>query len=130
MQFHPLQKTLVPLLRKTLEAYSLRHTATAENIANVGTTKFRPLKVEFESELRRALDKNRPVGRKTADRHMDVGSSDLRSLKLKVDELDAKMNIEREMAELARNQLRFDFVARKLRGKYEMIKSSIRGRVA
>ena len=65
MKFNPLDKTIVPLLRKSLEAYSTRHTAIAENISNVDTKGYRPLKVHFESELQRALEKNRPVAKKT-----------------------------------------------------------------
>lgn len=130
MAFNPLQKTLVPLFRKSLETYSLRHTASAENIANAETKKFRPLDVQFEGELQRAMNKSRPAGRKTSDRHMEVGSNDMQSLQPKVRELDATVNIEQEMAQMARNQIRFDFVSRMLRGSYDSIKTSIRGRLA
>ncbi len=130
MEFRPLQKTIVPLLRKSLEAYSMRHTAVAENIVNVETKHFRPLQVQFEEELRRAVDQRRPVGKKTSDRHMDVGGAKIENLEPRVQELDAMVDVEREMAMLAQNQIKFDFVARKLRGSYEIIKASIRGRNA
>ena len=129
MNFNPLQKTLAPLLRKTLDAYSARQTAISENIANVETRGFRPIKVEFEDELLRAMEKSRPVGKKSDPRHFDIGNT-MKSLRERVEETDTRVNLEQEMAELARNQIRFDFVARKLRGGYEQIKQSISGRVA
>ena len=129
MEFNPLDKTLVPLLRKSLDAYTTRHTAIAENMANVETKGFRPLKVQFESELERALDKNQPVTKKTDPKHMDI-YNDMQSVKERVEELDAQVNIEDEMSELAQNQIRFDFVTKMLRARYETIKMSIRGRIS
>jgi len=126
---NPLQKTLIPLFRRTLDAYSERHTAISENIANVRTKNFRPLQIHFEEELQRALEKNRPIGKTSNDRHMHIGRT-MDAVRAKVEEKDARINIEGEMAELARNQIRFDFVARKLHGSFEHIKSAIRGRAA
>jgi len=123
-----MEKTLAPLLRKSLTAYSTRHTAIGENIANVETKGFRPLKVDFEAEFRRALEKNGPVGQKTNHRHLDIGHT-VDSLHGRIKETDAQVNIEQEMADLARNQIRFDFAVRKLRGGYDNIKMAIRGRV-
>lgn len=129
MKFSPINKTLVPLLKKSLDAYSARHTAIAENIANVETTGFRPLKVNFEQDLQRALQKTKPLGLKTDARHMDIGK-DIKSLQGTVEEVDARVNVEDQMAELAKNQIRFDFVSRMLAGSYRTIKTSIRGRLA
>jgi len=124
MKFSPLSKTLVPLLRQSLNAYSIRHTATAENIANVGTKGYKPLKVAFEEELTKSLQKNRPKGLKTDSRHMNIGRSSVTPQMTKQNE---RVNLELEMASLAVNQIRFDFVARKLAGSYNMIRMAIRG---
>lgn len=128
MEFNPLSKTLAPLLRKTLTAYSARHTAIAENIANVETKGFRPLKVHFEAALQRAMAPNKPGSTKTHAKHMNF-SNDVPSVGYRIEELDASVNLEHEMAELAKNQIKFDFVARALRGNYDKIKAAIRGRV-
>ncbi len=128
MEFNPLSRTLAPLLRQTLTAYSARHTATAENIVNVETKGFRPLKIHFEDALQRALEPNKPQSTKTHARHMNF-SNDVSSVGHRIEELNANVNMENEMAELAKNQIKFDFVARALRGNYDKIKTAIRGRV-
>lgn len=128
MKFSPLEKTLVPLLRHSLDAYNKRHNAIAENISNVATKGYRPLKVHFEEELQQALERNKPVGKTSNPRHMAIGGTK-KSVRASVEELDARVNIENEMAELAQNQIRFNFVARMLRGSYDSIKTSIRGRL-
>jgi len=52
MTFNPLSKmATVPLLKKSLSAYSERNNAIAENIANVETKGYRPYKVEFEYQV-------------------------------------------------------------------------------
>lgn len=128
MEFSFLSKTAVPLLRKSLDAYSRRHTAIAENIANVETEGFRPAEVRFEDELRRALSPNRPKGLRSSDRHLQVGGQDVESVMPKLQELDKRVDVEQEMADLAQTQVRFELASRKLRGSYEVIKMSIRGR--
>lgn len=42
------------LINKALDGLSLRHSATAENIANANSPGFRPLRVSFEQALRSA----------------------------------------------------------------------------
>lgn len=122
-------KTRIPFLKTTLDAYSTRHKAIAKNIANVETQDYRPMKVEFEDQLRRALDKKRPIGLRTDARHLAIGGTDLTNIKERVSRSDKPVNMEEEMGELAKNQVRFEFAARKLRGMYDQMKSAISGQV-
>ena len=126
MTFKLLDKTNVSFLKTTLNAYSTRHKAIAKNMSNIETRDYKPIKVHFEENLQRVLERNRPVGRATNSRHMDVGGS-RRDLGARIEMQDRAVNIENEMAELAKNQIRFEFVARKLRGTYDKIRSSIVG---
>lgn len=128
MSFNPLDKTLAPLLRRTLDAYSKRHTAVAENIANVETKGYQPLKVNFERDLQRAMQKNQPIGKTSDSRHIAIGQ-EKKFIEGKIEATEGNVNIEQEMAALAQNQIKFEFVARMLRGGYESIKTSIRGRL-
>ena len=100
----------------------------AENIANIETRAYRPLKVNFEQDLKRALQHNKPIGKTSDERHIKIGQ-DKKSIEASFEEVDEKVNIEQEMAALALTQIRFDFVARKLKGGYDAIKTSIRGRL-
>ncbi len=129
MGFNPLAKTSAPVLRQALTAYSARHTAIAENIANVETKGFRPLKIHFEDALQRAMESNKPKTIKTNPKHMNL-SNDMASVGFRVQEMDKRVNIEQEMAEIAQNQIRFDFAASALKGGYDYIKTAIRGRIA
>ena len=127
MKFSPLNKTLVPILKKSLDAYSTRHKAIAENIANIDSQGYRPLKVSFEENLRNMLQKKHAIAIKTNPRHMDIGRSVFEVKETVVNNQD-KVDVEAEMAELAKNQIRFEFAARLLARKYEGIRASIIGR--
>ncbi|MFQ5639703.1 MAG: flagellar basal body rod protein FlgB [bacterium] len=127
---NPLSKTLIPFLKKTLDAYSIRHQAIAENIANVDTPGYKPLKVSFEENLQTLLEGRRPRAQKRNPRHLDVGKSFVNVSSL--DDLHRQtrdLNLEDEMAELAKNQIRFEFAAKRLAGGYEFLRSSILGRI-
>lgn len=127
MTFNLLSKmATVPLLKKSLSAYSERNNAIAENIANVQTKGYRPYKVDFENQLQRAMQRSAPVGVKSDPRHMTIGG-DVLGIQPKISTQNEKVNIEQEMAELAKNQIRFEFATRKLSGAYEFIRSAIRG---
>ncbi|MFQ5677305.1 MAG: flagellar basal body rod protein FlgB [bacterium] len=130
MKFHPLGKmTTLNLLKTSLGAYSQRNQAIAENIANVETKSYRPYKIKFEEELREAMQKGKPVGLKSDPRHMDIGGK-VDSAKPKITTVNHPVNIENEMAELAKNQIRFEFAARKMQGTYQFLSSAIRGRMS
>ncbi len=127
MTFNPLSKmATVPLLKKSLSAYSERNNAIAENIANVETKGYRPYKVDFEKELKRAMQRSAPVGVKSDPRHMTIGG-DVLGIQPRISTQNENVNIEQEMADLAKNQIRFEFAVRELSGAYEFIRSAIRG---
>ena len=44
------------ILTKSLDALSLRYQAIAQNIANAGSASYRPVRVDFEADLRRAAE--------------------------------------------------------------------------
>ena len=105
MKFNPLSKmAAVPLLKKSLGAYSERNQAIAENIANVETKGYRPYKVDFEKELQRAMQKSASVGVKSDPRHLTIGG-DVSNIQPKISTKNEVVNLEQEMAELAKNQI-------------------------
>ncbi|RMF62348.1 MAG: flagellar basal body rod protein FlgB [Calditrichaeota bacterium] len=128
MKFNPLAKTGIPLLKKSLDAYAARHKAIAENIANVDTKGYRPLKVNFEESLKRLLEKKRVKGLRSDPRHMQIGEPVL-EIKETVSTSGERVNLEEEMAALAQNQLLFQFAAKQLHGSYETLRSAIVGRI-
>jgi flagellar basal-body rod protein FlgB len=126
MKLNLLGKTSAPFLKLTLNAYSTRHKAIAKNVSNVETEGYRPVKVSFEENLRKVSERNHPTGIKTHPRHLQIGANS-HNFKERITVEDRGVNLEQEMAELAKNQIRFEFVARKLRATYDTVRASITG---
>jgi len=134
------EKTKIPLLQKALGAYSLRQKAIAANIANVTTVGYKQVDVAFEEKLVDAMD-NKRIGVLTHERHIPIGASEFNDIEAKVVEVGSNskpgydasasgvndVDIDMEMAELAKNQLRFKYAARLLAGTFRSLQNSIRG---
>ncbi len=125
--FNPLAKTLVPLIKSSLNAYASRQEAIAQNISNIETEGYKPLKVNFEENLQRELSNKKSVLAKSNPRHMNIRRSNI-EIEESLDRDNQSLNIENEMAELAKNQIRFDFAARVLARYYRGIRTAIFGR--
>ena len=129
------RKTKIPVLHKSLEAYSKRQKSIADNIANVNTPGFRRSEVQFEDELRRSLQKKGIKGRRTHQKHIPVGRVDLKdlrpryhiprdpSLKSGVNNVD----VDKEMSNLAKNQINYQAAAQLIGRQFNALRSAIRG---
>ena len=119
---------------RAMAAASLRHEVLSNNIANVNTPYFRRSHVRFEDLLKQelGLDDN-PLMKvvRTHDRHMPI---DFRGKARPVIEQDATTNmrldgnnvdIDIEMAEVAKNQLYYSALANALGGHISKLKSVI-----
>ena len=133
-----LQDITQVILAHTLDATALRHRAMANNIANVETPGYRRRQVNFESQLRDALDgpmksegsaagfmpsqtrrvwEEQAIENVAADITVDNASP--------VRENDNNVDIDREMASLAENTIRYEAVLQSLSIKSEMLKNAI-----
>ena len=126
-----LSKTSAPLLKQSLDAYAVRHQVISQNIANAVVRDYRPLKVSFEERLQEALG-HRVSGQKSHPRHLPLGRKDIRvvSNPESLERSEQPVNLEEEMAEMAKNQIRFEFAVRRLAGAYQILRMSITGRVS
>ena len=130
--------TSVPLLTKALDAYALRHRAIASNIAHIATPGYRRREVHFEEELREALDGMSLRGGTSHPRPVPVGAQSLDDIQARIAIPDDpsrasglnNVNIEQEMAEAAKNQLRYQLAAQRIAGMFRALKTSITGRPA
>ena len=128
-------RSSVPYLQKSLDACSLRQRCIAGNIANATTPGYRRVEVVFEEELRKA--NCRLSGEVTHPRHLRIGRPRIEEVtpKLSVSRERSlagginNVDIDREMAALAQNQLLFSFSSRLLALKYRAIKTSIQGKI-
>ncbi len=133
--------TKIPLLNKALDAYSLRHRTISSNIANIGSSGYRPGVVSFEDQLAASRSGANIAVATTDSRHIAVSADNPADVTPVVREVptDPRMpidpdasgvngvDIDNEMAELAKNQIRFNYAARLIAGTFKDIQESIRG---
>ncbi|MBI4404610.1 MAG: flagellar basal body rod protein FlgB [Deltaproteobacteria bacterium] len=112
------------VLSRTLDLCLVRHNVVADNIANAETPGFKARRVDFESELQRATELVGPdggTGRDLAsvkpvifeDPHAEVGQ-DLNTV-----------DMDREMAELSKNDLKYSALSQAVGKKFALLKYAI-----
>lgn len=135
------EATKIPVLGKALDAYTLRHKAIATNLANITTPGYRAQNVTFEEQLAGALGAEGLSGARTHTNHMPIGQNAVASVQPDVQQPSAasqgegdamasgvnNVDLDQEMAELAKNQIRFRFSARLLSETFRGLQKSIRG---
>jgi flagellar basal-body rod protein FlgB len=130
--------TKIPVLNRALDAYALRQRVIAGNLANITTPGYKAQSVKFEEELSGALQSGSIPGMTTDPRHMPIGGQAATATPVvqtppvgeQADALASGVNnvdLDQEMAELAKNQLRFRFAARLIGDTFRGIQKSIRG---
>lgn len=135
--------TRIPILNRALDAYSTRQKVIASNIANIGTVGYRSKAVTFQTELQGAMEQPMVAPTRTNVKHLNAaglaedGESvqvvDAASAGLSPNEVTdngaSNVNIDHEMAELAKNQIRFKFASRLVAESFRGLQKSIRGTV-
>lgn len=119
-------------LERGLSAANLRHEVISDNLANINTPNFKRSQVVFEELLARELYGNTggklPVVR-THDRHLPVVK--LGPAQARVERDDAttmradnnNVDVDMEMAGMAKNQLYYNALARQLSGHISRLRS-------
>lgn len=131
------RKTDIPLLHKGLKAYSMRQKSIADNIANVDTPNFKRSEVNFEEELKEALAEKKVKGYVTNEKHFQFGRRKIEKVKPEYVVPDDpslasgvnNVNIDKEMAELAKNQINYQSASTLMKNIFNRLKSAIRGEV-
>ncbi len=124
------------VLKKTLDAQSMRQRAHAQNIANAETPGYRRMAVSFESDLKEVLQGEAGAMLRSDSRHLGLdGNGGLEDLAPKA--LREKpsadgpgtngVNIDLEMAEMAETQIRYLASLEFLKRRYSGLKTAIRG---
>lgn len=130
--------TKIPLLGKALDVYSLRQKVISSNIANITTVGYRAKSVSFEDQISGAMQEGGLSQAVTNKGHMAGTTSDPVIAGPQVveapsgDPLESGLNnvdIDSEMAGLAKNQIQFKFAARLLTTTFRDIQDSIRGTI-
>jgi flagellar basal-body rod protein FlgB len=133
--------TKVPLLGKALDVYTLRQKVIASNIANITTVGYRSKSVTFEDQIAGSLKQDGMNQAVTNEGHISGTAASAVNAdpqiidaptenSLSGDSLASGLNnvdIDNEMANLAKNQIRFKFAARLLTDTFRDIQDSIKG---
>jgi len=124
------------LREKTLDATWARNEVIAQNIANVDTPGYKKSSVTFEEHLDSAMDSSGFRGNTTDDRHIPIGKTDVEKVNIRVTRdyknlstrLDENnVDVETEMASLAKNNIRYNTLIQSVSNSYQTIKSVING---
>ena len=127
-------KEKVPLLNKSLDAYALRTTTSAKNIANIDTVGYKPQKVKFEELFNEQMVSLQ--GTATSERHIPTGkntvpNAEKQDAKIPAAEImnsgDNDINIDKEMSQIAETQIRFQFASQSLSKHFKQLSAAITG---
>ena len=111
------------MLEKAVSGASLRHKAILNNIANANTPGYKRIDVDFKTSLKAFLDKG--IDDKSL-KELESVSADIKreeNTSLRTD--GNNIDIEKEMALMAKNSLEYDYYMSLLSRKIRMIKSVI-----
>ncbi len=113
----------IQLLKTALNVYTKEHEGIAKNVANAHNTNYKRVKTDFSEELTMASNKTL---KQSDPRHMDIKEFSGAGSTPEKDKVD----IAKEMSDLAVNQIRFDFASNVLKKSYRGLNSSITGRTS
>jgi len=131
------QSPTLTALKKTLDAEAMRQKAHAQNIANAETPGYRRIAVDFEEQLKTALEGSQADHLRRADpRHVQKdGAGALSELRPTIREEEPPadnsgvngVDLEVEMAQMAETQIKYLAAAEMLKQRYAGLKTAIRG---
>ncbi len=129
-----LDKSGFPLLEKFLDVSSFRHKLISGNIANVSTPGYRSSDVDFHGELKKALGNDGHLEMATTNpnhlhgRHSADSAPEIIVDKSKESNGINNVNIDKEMAGLAENQIYYSTGARLLANKFVALRNAIKSK--
>ncbi len=126
------------ILHRTMDVSLLRRNVIADNIANADTPNFKRSVVNFESELKRALESENGNGleaKMTNSRHIpfnreydywDVGPRRVLDYLSTADNNGNNVDLEEESMLILRNQLNYDMMSRMISNQFSQLNLVLR----
>ena len=120
----------VNLMKKVLNISSQRQKVIAGNIANSFTPGYVKKELIFEENLAKAMDEKRLNGLVKDRRHIPIGNIDKgqQPMIIREDAQSRSVDIDKEMAASAENQIYYATVVKLISGKFKSLRMCIRGR--
>lgn len=128
-----LASSQVSVLEQALGAASLRQKVISNNIANVNTPGFKKSEVSFEDLLQDAVSGGKLQLTRTQEKHIPTQENGQISPIISTDDSTTfrtdgnNVDIDVEMAGLAKNSIYYDAVAQQLNTYFSNLKSAIKG---
>lgn len=124
----------IDINKKALDAAWLRNDALSNNLANINTPGYKREDVDFDEILKNYLQNSSVDLLKTNSKHININGDTLESLEPRIDRETNisyrkdgnSVNIDTEMAELAKNQIKFNAITGQLNSQISRIKLAIR----
>ena len=123
-------RTGVPKLESYINPTAFRHKMKAGNVANAATPGFKSKDINFQKEFEKLNNGSSHLqGLTTHSSHIPLGSSSSRGPKVESAKVQAgdinSVDIDKEIAEMAQNELLFSVGARLMQKKFEGIRKVI-----
>ena len=122
----------VSTLENALNYSSLKQKVVSQNIANVDTPNYKAKEVSFKAAFEQALGQSLEANRSDA-RHYQFKSRNgsapgvMARNNLNYNENSNSVDLDKEMADLATNQIYFNALTERINGKFNSLQSVIRG---
>ena len=129
--------TNIPALGEVLNFAQARHGVLAGNIANVNTPGYRTRDLSqtaFQESLKEAIDQSRSSGRPLSPGLANSEEGDpLRNVRASLENIlyhdDTNLDLEKQVAEISKNQLLHNFALTVLTDQFALLESAISERV-
>ncbi|MFZ0451503.1 MAG: flagellar basal body rod protein FlgB [Desulfatiglandaceae bacterium] len=126
----------VGVLSRALDYRVRNQRIISTNVANIDTPGFRPKQLKFDEELRRAVGNENMSLAKTNGKHLpgfnESGLQGAPSFDLESEGTsklgDNSLDIDKEMAKMAKNNLLYEATVKMLSKKFDLLKTAIEGR--
>jgi flagellar basal-body rod protein FlgB len=118
----PLFGKTFKMLGTLLDYRSERNKHIASNIANIDTPDYKPSDLVFKENLKNAMDVRITLSQ-THKKHFPNTRDEISKIDFKEVTSDEKVDIDREMSNLAENHLMYNFTAELLARKFRGIKN-------
>ncbi len=128
----PFQIVDTTFLEKALDAASLRGQVISNNLSNVNNPDYQAKSVVFDSHLREAMDNEEAAGKDGAWKFKselpvdmqisDAGGWSKANLRPSIENVGGSIDVNTEMASLAKNQILYNAYTSKISGIYGSLK--------
>lgn len=123
-------------MNRALDTYALRQRTISKNIANATSPHYRPEAVKFEEFFHDP--EVSATGETTEDTHIPLGKKNPGDVEAEVEDAavpqpeiyfsgETHVNIDKEMSNLAQNQIRFRFASKMVQKYFQGMNSAITG---